>query len=117
MIRTIGAVALAAVAGVQATEVSLMKELSASPEAGHILNLGLDNLVKEHGKSPAAVEKAFNDIYSHYAKEFDVDTYKTMMQELEVGMKNYKHSTAYTAYKTVPDQPNCDRGVLSPVSN
>jgi hypothetical protein len=120
MIRNlIVATGLIAASGAAATEVALLSELaSADPtgEASQILNLGLDNLIKEHGKSPQEVEKAFNDVYEHYAKEFDVDTYKQMMQELEVGLKNYKHSAAYTAYKTIPDQPQCDKGVLSPAA-
>ena len=73
-------------------------------DADHVLNLNLPQDKK--------TEEAFHKIYDHFLKEFDIDTYKSLMQELEVGLKNYKHSNAYTAYKTVPAQPSCDRGVV-----
>jgi len=74
----------------------------------HVLNLGLPN--------DPAVEKAFEQIYNSALKDFDIDTYKMLMEDLETGLKNYKHSNAYTAYKSVPAQPVCDRGVISPAA-
>ena len=60
------------------------------------------------------VEAAFERVYDSYLRDFDTDGYHKLLATMEQGMTNYKESAAFNGYKTIPGQPMCDRGVVTP---
>ena len=81
--------------------------------------LGLDlasqiaslELPKNNTRVASEFEKAYND----FLASFDVEAYDQLLTDLEkVGLANFQSSKAFNAYRTVPGQPHCDRGDVSP---
>ena len=56
----------------------------------------------------AAVDDAFQQVFNHFAKTFDYDTYDALMEQFGKGADAYKQTEAYTSYRTMV--PHCDKG-------
>ena len=65
-------------------------------------------------KNDTKVAAEFTKVYDNFLASFDVDGYTQLLKDMEqVGFKNFQNSKAYNAYRSVPGQPHCDRGVPS----
>lgn len=89
--------------------VSAAALVSANQDVGVSLNLGND------AKTVAAFEKVYEKYLNEF-NEYHLGDHEKMLAELEEGMKSFLSSKAATAYKSVPGQPHCDRGVSSAVA-
>ena len=65
-----------------------------------------------YGNGSAEVDRAFQNVFAHFANEFDYDLYGHAMTDFEAGLARYKGSAVFGGHASGAVLPHCDKGVL-----